>query len=702
MRTNTGLVLSLVAAVVGFSALTANSADIGVDGLRLIMKIDTINGKAKLLSLQRSAAITAGSGGNPAIVAGNLQVYYADDPGNSSSLDLPSPWLRNNGTVARFTNKLSPAGPTAVRAATIRSGAMVKVGARGLGGIDLSAPPGSGGVIVVYTHQNGNDSSVNRVCSRYSTADGSTVKHRVTARGYRLQLKRGVAVACPSCADGILNGDETDVDCGGSTCAACGDGSSCSAGSDCTSGVCSGGTCQAASCSDGVQNGSETDIDCGGGVCAPCGLGQNCSNGGDCATGTCSAGICVLPQCSNGIQDGDETDVDCGGASCPACDVGQGCLNDGDCVTAVCMANLCQAPSCSDGVQNGDETDTDCGGSCPGCGAGESCLVPADCSSGVCTGNVCQAPSCSDGLQNGDETDVDCGGSCPACSDGGSCSLASDCQSGVCTGNVCQAPSCSDGVKNGSETGTDCGGGCPGCPPGSACFVASDCDSGVCQSGLCQFPTCSDGVQNGDETGIDCGGTFCSACSCETRGECLMFVTSTNSGGNLGGLAGADATCNARAAAASLVGTYQAWLCDGVTAPADRSHKATVPYRRTDGALIANNWADLTDGSLSNPINRNEFGADVSASAPFLPWTYVTTAGTCDTDTYLSPGSGPCPAFSNCKRNCANDGANNGWTSSSGFVQGSKGDINATGGNWTDGASGLCSTPTERIYCIEQ
>ncbi|MEZ4988189.1 MAG: T9SS type A sorting domain-containing protein, partial [Saprospiraceae bacterium] len=55
----------------------------------------------------------------------------------------------------------------------------------------------------------------------------------------------------PTCDDGIQNGDETGVDCGGS-CAPC------------------------ATCDDGIQNGDETGVDCGG-SCAPCG-------GGGCTT----------------------------------------------------------------------------------------------------------------------------------------------------------------------------------------------------------------------------------------------------------------------------------------------------------------------------------------------------------------------------------------------------------------------------------
>lgn len=76
---------------------------------------------------------------------------------------------------------------------------------------------------------------------------------------------------CSNCTDGTLNGSETDVDCGGPDCPPCSDGSICVSGSDCLSGVCSGGICQPPTCNDGVQNGEETDIDCGGPECPPCG-----------------------------------------------------------------------------------------------------------------------------------------------------------------------------------------------------------------------------------------------------------------------------------------------------------------------------------------------------------------------------------------------------------------------------------------------
>jgi hypothetical protein len=58
----------------------------------------------------------------------------------------------------------------------------------------------------------------------------------------------GTTGACPPypafCCDGIKDGDETDVDCGGLNCKACHAGQACLMGFDCTSGSCVGQICQ--------------------------------------------------------------------------------------------------------------------------------------------------------------------------------------------------------------------------------------------------------------------------------------------------------------------------------------------------------------------------------------------------------------------------------------------------------------------------
>lgn len=153
-----------------------------------------------------------------------------------------------------------------------------------------------------------------------------------------------------SCADGALDGNETDLDCGGS-CQACGVGRHCIGVSDCASGACVIGVCAAPStnrCADGVRDGDESDVDCGG-SCVPCSGGRRCQTYFDCASGMCSGGICAAattaPTCSDGFRNGSETDVDCGGGSCSACIDGLRCLQASDCQSGTCTAGRCVTPS---------------------------------------------------------------------------------------------------------------------------------------------------------------------------------------------------------------------------------------------------------------------------------------------------------------------------------------------------------------------
>jgi hypothetical protein len=302
-----------------------------------------------------------------------------------------------------------------------------------------------------------------------------------------------------NCNNGIQDGDETDVDCGGSCSADCGNGQGCDSAEDCIAGVCNDdGTCEPPSCMDGVQNGDETDVDCGGECPNQCDDGDGCDEDADCVSMNCDeeTGMCLPPanNCSDGMQNGDETDVDCGG-SCPdKCDDGEGCDDDTDCMSMNCdeETGTCLPPDgCSDGMQNGDETDVDCGGSCPDdCEDGEGCEDDDDCISMDCHPGmmICQpGTSCSDGMLNGDETDVDCGGSCPDdCEDGEDCLVGDDCISTICDPDAltCSAPACDDGVQNGDESDLDCGGSCGNtCETGEDCNTGADCVDDVCTPG---------------------------------------------------------------------------------------------------------------------------------------------------------------------------------------------------------------------------
>jgi len=159
--------------------------------------------------------------------------------------------------------------------------------------------------------------------------------------------------------------------------------------SDCKSGVCSQGVCEAPDCQDRVRNGDETDVDCGGPDCSGCATGENCSKDSDCRSSSCKAGICQ-PSCTDNVQNGGETDVDCGGPDCQPCSPGSNCSKNSDCKKTKCQNGTCK-PTCSDGFENGSESDVDCGGSCSGCDVGQSCNQDSDCKDGIaCVSGQCQ------------------------------------------------------------------------------------------------------------------------------------------------------------------------------------------------------------------------------------------------------------------------------------------------------------------------
>ncbi len=69
------------------------------------------------------------------------------------------------------------------------------------------------------------------------------------------------------------------------------------AGTPCSDGggtECDGaGTCTTAACTNGVRDGAELAVDCGGGVCPGCPVGTSCGGPVDCETEACVAGSCV-------------------------------------------------------------------------------------------------------------------------------------------------------------------------------------------------------------------------------------------------------------------------------------------------------------------------------------------------------------------------------------------------------------------------
>jgi hypothetical protein len=98
--------------------------------------------------------------------------------------------------------------------------------------------------------------------------------------------------------------------------------------------------------------------------------------------------------------------------------------------------------------------------------------------------------------------------------------------------------------------------------------------------------TTADAGTGAAETGVHGGGVV--------NGAKRVFVSSETYTGDLGGLDGADAKCQALADAAHLGGTFKAWLSTSTVDAADRLTHSTRPYTLVDGTLIANDWTDLT------------------------------------------------------------------------------------------------------------
>jgi hypothetical protein len=263
----------------------------------------------------------------------------------------------------------------------------------------------------------------------------------------------------------------------------------------------------APTCDDAVKNQDESDVDCGGTLCPACPDGSVCADDDDCANNSCIGLACTPPTCDDGIANQDETDVDCGGATCPSCADNLACQAPEDCVSGVCTDDLCVPPSCADGVLNQDESDVDCGGvTCDGCLGDLACATDDDCLSGTCTAGLCEPVDC---LLDSDCDDLDgpcTTGECdpmtftcvaaPAnagadCDDDNPCVDATTCQDGVCGGgtpkdcsamsDACHLGSCV--IDTGECTSIEKTDGTK-CEDGNACTKLETCSSGVCGGSL--------------------------------------------------------------------------------------------------------------------------------------------------------------------------------------------------------------------------
>jgi cysteine-rich repeat protein len=157
----------------------------------------------------------------------------------------------------------------------------------------------------------------------------------------------GVAVQTPVARDSACDDD------GGLLCDGAGACVECTGAEQCADGVCVSGQCAPAECDDEVHNGDESDLDCGG-SCPSCALGDTCASSTDCTSNLCLDDTCTRPTCGDGVttppelcDDDNEVDGDgCESDCTPTCgngrrDAAEAC-DDGDLVGADGCSSSCQ------------------------------------------------------------------------------------------------------------------------------------------------------------------------------------------------------------------------------------------------------------------------------------------------------------------------------------------------------------------------
>jgi hypothetical protein len=161
----------------------------------------------------------------------------------------------------------------------------------------------------------------------------------------------------------------------------------------------------------------------------------------------------------------------------------------------------------------------------------------------------------------------------------------------------------------------------------------------------------------------------------------VVFVTSHGFTGAMGGLAGADQRCQSTADEGGLPGVFMAWLSDSTGSPATRMSQRGGPFRLTDGTAIAADWADLTDGSLAAPVDRDELG-NLSMG------TFVCQGGEVWTNTTASGVTRASDACSD-------------WSTAAGTS--SSGNVGFADAKWTESECGSITCRSALpIYCVQQ
>ncbi|TNF32367.1 MAG: hypothetical protein EP329_10460 [Deltaproteobacteria bacterium] len=469
----------------------------------------------------------------------------------------------------------------------------------------------------------------------------------------------GSTTPSATCTDGVMNGTETAIDCGGDECEKCAASQGCAVAGDCLSGICGDdGLC---ACEDGYEasNGTCVNVD----DCDP----NPCENGGTCADGvnsftcTCETGFsgptcatadpCTPNPCKNGATctaglDGAECACPAGywGGDCAnTCNTPAHCEGDVSCAQAdgtnpVCSA--CQAgwkgTACADDVNECDEGLDDCAETarCVNTIGSFTCGCPVG---SVGDGTVCE--TCEAGKWGVDCEQVCVGGHCsgaPTCDpvDGSNpaCEGCSDGYTGPDCSATCDAGNCKNGAvrcDQSDATARECYQGCTDGWYGTACDTA--CETDKCKLAEGAVVACD------QTTGVP---STCPACqpgftgpSCQadcTQGNCLGTVTCAQANPDQG-----------RLCTEGCVDGWRGETCEGACPP--HAH------------CLGTSACDQTTGTtLSCASCEGGYWGATCGTTCATPQ-HCTGAVTCQKDTGIAISCGEClPGYfgTSCDQNC--------------------------------------------------
>lgn len=154
------------------------------------------------------------------------------------------------------------------------------------------------------------------------------------------------------------------------------------------------------------------------------------------------------------------------------------------------------------------------------------------------------------------------------------------------------------------------------------------------------------------------------------RRRVTAFVTSTTYDGNLGGAAGADAKCQARATAAGLAGSYSAWIAEYPDFSRVEDHwPPEAIFELVTGVQFASSYSNLNSSAVHTPrLALDEFGSPVSGRA------------------WARSGSFDC----------------NLWATGSPATTGTTGAVDLGSSNWQFGGGNQACDTLQHLYCFEQ